>query len=134
MKNADFKGVFELFCKPTKTADNKKTVVELTAEYKLNEFMEVQKLWDETVNVSIVLEEVRDIETPVELDFIMLAPKVNKGSKDIKSFTVTIVRPFDIEDHLKLDKMLYQPVFVQMQKTQLDLDFDKKSDENEEDF
>jgi len=127
-----FNGTFIFFCKPTNTADNKKTVVELTADYDLDEFIGIQKLWDETVNMSIVKEELQNIETPKSYGFQVLAPRVNKGSKDTKTYTVFLVKQFDMEEHLELDTMLYQSVYVEMREVQPDIDFDKKNNDDDD--
>lgn len=127
----DYEGFFEFFCKPTKTADNKKTIVELVADYKLEDFIKIQKLWDQPVRVSFVKEELKDSEDPISYDFQLFpAPKVNKGSKDTKTFTVYLTKSFEQDKHIILDGFLHSPVYCTFKKNQPDIDFQETEEKS----
>lgn len=125
----EFEGTFEFFCRPTKTADNKRTIVELTTKYDYDFFCLAEKFWDQKISLSIVKEEIKNHAKSVKFDFLVLDNKHNKGSKDIKTFTIFLGKLFDHDAHLALDEFLHQKVFVTWNQLQPDIDFSEKEDE-----
>ena len=125
--NNEFSGNFEAFVKPTKTADNKKTIVELTASYNFDEFCKSESFWDQTVRCSIVKEEEQENQEAMQTyAFQVLDLKHNKGSKDVKTYTIVLSKAFKHDEHILLDKFLHQPVVINWVKVQPDIDFEKK--------
>ena len=124
----EFEGTFEFFCRPTKTGDNKKTIVELTTKYDLDFFCKAEKFWDQKITVRIVKEEFKDSEKPKKYDFLVMDDKHNKGAKDIKTFTIFLGKLFDHDEHLELDEFLHQKVFITWNQLQPDIDFKKSED------
>jgi hypothetical protein len=123
---SEFSGNFEFFCSPTKTADNKKLQIELTGNYDVEDFCEVQKFWDEKVTLSVIREEAKNVKGAIwqNVGVTVLAPKSNKGSKDTKTYTIKLVKPFDHDQDMELFKLLYQPVFIEWSKIQPTISFE----------
>lgn len=109
-----FSGTFEFFCRPTKTADNKKTVVELTGNYSLEEFCNAQSFWDEKITISFVKEHEKDMKKSnvIESSFVIKKVEPKTGAKGVKNYTVVMEKLFEKEQHLELDLLLFESVFV----------------------
>lgn len=127
----EFEGTFEFFCRPTKTANNKKTIVELTSGYDHDQFCKAEEFWDQKIILNLVKEEMKKHETPQKFDFLIIDNKHNKGSKDIKIFTIVMSKLFDLDEHLKLCKFLHQKVFITWNQLQPDINFRKNENKNE---
>ncbi len=127
---SEFKGTFEFFCRPTKTADNKKTIVELTAGYNHDQFCEVEKFWDQKIILHLVKEEFKNSSKKSKsYNFLIFDNKHNKGSKDVKTFTIFMSKLFDLDELLELCEFLHQKVYVTWSKIQPDIDFEKEDNE-----
>jgi hypothetical protein len=129
---SEFSGNFEFFCKPTKSAKTKETIIELTGNYELEDFCSAQEFWDQKVTLNIVKEELKGKAEPITVGGTVYPPKPNKGAKDTKTYTITITKTFDHDVDMELFKLLYQPVYIEWSKIQPDIDFNEPADPEEE--
>ena len=86
----EFEGTFEFFCQPTNTADDKKTVVYLTAKYDLKRFCEAQAFWLQKVIMTVSKEIKEKKDKEVVNEFHVKKVSCVPGAKGVSTYTIIL--------------------------------------------